>query len=520
MKNRARTIAMRLSAAAATALALPGLLRAQANEQWVITPSTGTNTQQFGFALAIDGDTMVVGAPYNDSNGADRGTAWIYSWDATAGTWNASQQLFASDGENYSRFGWSVAIKGDLIVVGAPFKDTTIGTDSGQIYVFRFDSTTSTWIEEQRLIQSTGANSDKLGTAVAVSGDVVLTGVPYADTKVGANSGAVFVFRYDATTHAWAEETELIDPDGSSGDHAGTSIDYDGNYAVVASANQAESTYSDAGSVGIWTASGTTWSQIQELTAPTLQQIAEFGTRVRLSGDVIGVTAPLENQMAGVTASGAAYVFRRVNGVFTFEARLTESTPTAYAKFGTDIALSSDLIVVGANLDDVAGKLDSGAAHTFRRSKRLGWVYDQQLSASDRANQDFLGTQVALHSAMILAAADRNDTGSGSNWGVIDGYARSEMTLTIEPTDPAAGQSIAFTAFRGDPGDLCLDTIEDVGGTFMFVPVLIYSFGNDHTLTFTANAPNPLYGISVGLRSYKVSPTGPIVKSSLSYVDV
>jgi hypothetical protein len=506
--------------AALAAAALPAPAHAQANEQWSVTPPSGSSTQRFGFALARDGDTMVVGAPYNDTNGTDSGTAWIYAFDAATTSWQPVQQLFASDPQNSSHFGWSVAIRGDLVVVGAPHKDTTIGTDGGQAYVFRYDAVAGSWVEEQKLQQSTGSASDDLGISVAVAGDVVLAGTPNADTSAGTNSGAVFVFRYKGATLKWVEETELVDPDGKASDLAGTSVDWDGSFAVVASPNSNESSKGLAGSVGIWTESAGTWTQVQELTAPSPQTSAEFGTRVRLQGDLLGVTAPLEDESAAAVNSGAAYLFRLVSGSFVFETRFAGPAPVTNLRFGSDIALSDDLIVVGAQYDDVAGKADSGAAHLFRLSKKLGWVYDTQLSASDRANSDHLGSQVLLHPSMILAAADGNDTGSGADFGVIDGYAPAEMTMTIDPPQPAAGQLVTFSAFRGDPNALCMVTIEDVGGAFVFIPVLIYNFATDHALTFTANAPNPLYGVSVGMRAYKMSPTGPLVRSGLVYVDV
>jgi hypothetical protein len=518
---RVRCLVLPFAATTLAALTLPSDLFAQAGEQVQFSPPSGSSTQRFGLALAIDGDEMAIGGPYNDTAAGDAGSVWVWRWDATLGAWQMEQQIFASDAESLAHFGASVAIRGDLLVVGSPQKNTTLGSDGGQVYVFRYDATNHVWNEEQRLVQSSGAPSDAFGTSVAVSGDVLLGGAPMSDTTAGGNSGSAFVFRYQNSTVKWLEETQLIDPDGASNDHAGTCVVWDGTSAAVASPDSTENVKGDAGSIGIWNVSGTTWTQVQELTATTPQTSAHFGVRVRLYGDRLSATAPDEDESAGVTNSGAVHLFRLVSGTFAFEQRLTEPVPVAGARFGSDVATSDCLVVVGAMQDDVSGKVDCGASHLFRTAKKGGgWIYDHQLCASDRVASDRLGAQVALHDDLVMATADGKNTAAGADFGAVYGYAPAEMTLTIDPEQPAAGQLITFSAFRGDPGALCLVTVEDVGGSPNFIPLLTIGFAADHALTFTANAPNPLLGISLGLRAYKQSPRGGLTGSALAYVDV
>ena len=518
---RVRARLLPFAATTLAALALLFALFAQAGEQVQFSPPSGTSTQRSGFALSIDGDEMAIGGPYNDTTPSDSGSVWVWRFDATLGEWQMEQQLFASDAESGARFGWSVAIQGDLLVVGAPYKNTTLGSDAGQVYVFRYDTTNHVWNEEQKLVQSAGAATDNFGWSVGVAGDVLVSGTPNSDTTAGSNSGCAFVFRYQNATVKWLEETQLIDPDGLANDNAGTCVAWDGTTAAVASPDALESTKSAAGSIGIWNVSGTTWTQVQELTATTPQTGGRFGLHVRLAGDRLGALAPDEDEGGGVTNSGAAYLFRLTSGSFALEQRLTEPVPATSVRFGSDIAMSDDLVVVGAMTDDVSGKVDCGASHLYRPAKAGGaWVYDHQLCASDRATSDRLGTQVALHDSLVLATADGKNTAAGTDFGSVYGYAPAEMTLTIDPETPAAGQLITFSAFRGDPGALCMVTVEDVGGTPTFLPLLVIAFAADHTLTFTANAPNPLLGITLGLRAYKLSPRGGLARSDQANVDV
>lgn len=507
----------------AAALALGTMavaLHAQATEQWQVTPTAGTASQRCGLALAAQGDVLVCGAPYEDTKATDAGAVDVFRFDETAKVWNFEQQLFASDAEASARFGTSVAIDGNVIVVGSPYKDSTKGVDAGEIYVFRYDTTNKVWNQEQKLVSSVGATNDWFGMSVGVSGNALIAGAPRADTAMGADSGAAVVFRYQNSFVKWVEEAQLVDPHGVASDNAGQAVAIQNGTAIVGSSLADLSSLYDAGDVNVWTVSGTTWSQVQQITAPTKQSYADFGAHLRMDGDLLVVAAPLEDQSTTITDSGAVYVYRLVSGSYVNEARFTATVPASYTNFGSDVAVRGDVVMVGFQSDTVAGKSACGSAYVFRHGARSGWVFDQQLGASDVAASDHFGAQVAITDAQLFAAADGNDTAAGADWGVTYGFNSAEIALAINPSAPAPNQTITFDAYRGTPGDPCMVTIESVGGAPTFLPVLIYVFGGDHTLTFTADAPPVLYGVSVGMRAYKISPTGPIAVSEFSYLDI
>src|SRR5688572_15122247 len=164
----------RLAAAALAVGALSGAAQGQATEQWSLSPTAGTTTQRFGLSMVVKGDVMVVGAPYEDTQGVDAGAIDVYRWDVATNNWKFEQQLFASDPEASARFGTAVSVDGNVLVVGAPFKDTTNGTDGGQIYVFRYNTGSKTWSQEQKLIPSVGAG-DNFGNSVAISGNAIIS---------------------------------------------------------------------------------------------------------------------------------------------------------------------------------------------------------------------------------------------------------------------------------------------------------------------------------------------------------
>lgn len=512
-------LAGRVAAASLALATFAGTTMGQANEQWRIEPGVGTSTQRAGLGLAVQGGLMVIGAPYEDTKAADAGAVAVYRWNATTKQWALEQQLFASDPETSARFGHSVAVDGDLLVVGAPYRDTAKGADAGQVYVFRYDSSSKTWSQEQKLTSSVGALNDYFGTSVGVSGNLVLVGVPRADTTAGADSGCAFAYRYKNSIVKWVEEKQLVDPDGATSDYAGECVAVSGSMAVVSSHLADEGLY-DVGSVGVWTVSGSAWTQVQELKATTPQYYAGFGTRLALSGDLLAVCASSEDESTLIYDSGAVYLFRNVGGSFVSEKRFTAPTPTSYTYFGSDVAVATGIVAIGFQTNTVGGKGSAGSTLLFRLGFKTGWVFDQELAASDFNSSDRFGGRIAMNSEQILVAADGNDVTAGSDWGVIYGFDISEITLSITPASPVPDETITFSAFRGEPGEACMITVEDVSGTPTFLPLLVYIFGTDHTLTFTADAPNPAYGLHVGMRAYKVSPTGPVVFSDMTYVDI
>jgi VCBS repeat-containing protein/predicted outer membrane repeat protein len=312
------------------------LLHALANP----TPAT---EDSFGSSVAISGNTVVVGAYLDDTGATNSGT--VYVFDATTGT--LLRTLANPTPATYDYFGFSVAVSGNTVVVGA-YGDDTGATDAGTVYVF--DATTGTLLHT--LANPTPAIEDSFGFSVAVSGNTVIVGA-YQDDTGATNAGAAYVF--DATTgtllHTLANPTPAIE------DSLGFSVAISGNTVVVgAYRDDTGVTYSGAAYVF----DATTGARLGTLAKSTPIAGDYFGMSVAISGSTVIVGARYDD--TGAPNTGAAYVFDAATGVLL--RTLANPTPTTSDTFGASVAVSGSTVVVGAHQDDT-GATDAGTVYVF-----------------------------------------------------------------------------------------------------------------------------------------------------------
>ena len=195
------------------------------SQQAKLTGSDGAADDFFGISVAVSGDTAVVGARNDDDSGADSGSAYVYVRSGSA--WSQQAKLTAGDGATGDLFGLSVAVSGDTAVVGAVWDDDN-GGNSGSAYVFVRSG--SVWSEQAKLTPSDGAAGDQFGLSVAISGDTVVTGGDGDDDK-GSSSGSAYVFVRSGSS--WSEQAKLTPSDGAASDVFGRSVAISGDTAVV-----------------------------------------------------------------------------------------------------------------------------------------------------------------------------------------------------------------------------------------------------------------------------------------------
>ena len=188
--------------------------------------SDGAASDEFGVSVAISGDTLVVGAHGDNDNGTNSGSAYIFTRSGTL-AWTQQAKLTASDGAADDEFGGSVAISGDTVVVGAVWNDDN-GTDSGSAYIFTRSGTA--WTEQAKLTASDGAADDNFGNSVAISGDTVVVGAWHDDDN-GTDSGSAYIYTRSGT--AWTEQAKLMASDGAADDEFGDSVAISGDTVVV-----------------------------------------------------------------------------------------------------------------------------------------------------------------------------------------------------------------------------------------------------------------------------------------------
>lgn len=180
-----------------------------------------------GGAIAISGNYVVIGAPEEDDNGTNAGAAYVFERSGT--TWTEIAKLTASDGGNSDRFGQSVAIFGDRIAVGAPRQDAG-GFQRGAVYLFQLDG--GVWVEEAKLTAFDGSNSDKFGNSLSLKGDDLLIGSHEHDLAASTfDNGAAYVFVNSGGT--WSVQAKLTASDAGTLDRFGHAVDIEGDTAII-----------------------------------------------------------------------------------------------------------------------------------------------------------------------------------------------------------------------------------------------------------------------------------------------
>jgi len=350
-------------------------------QQAELTASDGAAGDNFGFSVAVDADTAVIGAYYKAG-----GQGAVYVFTRNGAVWSQQAKLTANDGQR-DLFGTSVAVSGDTAVVGASLKITAGGT-SGAAYVFTRSG--GIWTQQTLLVSSDAAAADFFGNSVAVNGDTVVVGA----YEKAFYQGAAYVFTRSGV--AWSQQAKLTAANALPLDEFGYSVAVSGDTAVIGA-------YSKAGNLGaayVFARSGTAWSQQTELAAND-GGVDEFGYSVAVSGDTAVIGAPQKITAGGT--SGAVYVFTRSGSIWTQQTLLVSSDAAAADNFGTSVAVSGDTAVIGA----YEKASFQGAAYVFTRSG-VAWSQQAKLTASDAATWDEFGYSVAVSGdTAVIGAYDK-----------------------------------------------------------------------------------------------------------------
>ena len=427
-----------------------------AQQAYLKASNTGAD-DHFGSAVAIDGDTLVVGAPNEDSgssgvngnqsdnSGNDVGTVYVFV--RSGGIWTQQAYLKASNPDDLDTFGTSVAISGNTIVVGAQGEDSNAtgvnGNQSddsvaqaGAAYVFVRSGTT--WTQQAYLKPST-TGFNNFSNTVAIDGDTIAigaegedsasTGINGSEVGTGApSSGAVYVFTRSGTT--WSQQAYIKSSNSQSGDQFGNSVALSHDTLAVGAVgedsaatgiggNQGDNSASGSGAVYVFTRSGNTWSQQAYVKASNSAANSSFGGSLSLDSNTLAV---------GTDNASTAYVFTRSGGVWTQEALLQGANTENGDQFGISVAVHGDTLAVGASGEDSAATgingdgannsgSDSGALYVFTRIGTT-WTQRDYVKASNGEAGDSLGSAIAANNGTIVSGAyleDSNATGVGGS---------------------------------------------------------------------------------------------------------
>jgi len=368
-----------------------------------LVASDGAADDYFGYSVGVSGIHAVIGAHQDDDSGQGSGSAYAFRFDGSG--WTERTKLTASTGFEWDEFGRAVAISGNTIVVGAPFKNTT-AAQAGAAFVFRYNG--AQWVEEDMLTASDGQVHDWFGYSVAVSGDTAVVGA-YANDQTAAWAGAAYVFRRIGTQ--WVEEAKLVASDGAANDYFGWSVAISGEVAVIGAKFDQDNGW-ESGSAYVFRHNGSHWIEEAKVVASDGAENDEFGAAVAVSDDTAVIGAWLDDDLGNW--SGSAYVFEFNGSTWTQEAKLIPSDGGYGDWFGASVAVSGDVVLVGAFFDDFNALFDSGSAYLYRFDG-MAWAEEAKLLASDGAQNDHFARSVAISgTTAFLGASDDDDSGLGS----------------------------------------------------------------------------------------------------------
>lgn len=391
-----------------------------------ITAHDAAAGDEFGFSVSVAGTTVVVGAPFDDDAGSASGSAYVFQRDEGGiDNWGELKKLIAAGAAGGDAFGFAVAIGGNTIVVGAPFD----GSASGAVYVFGRDvGGSDNWGFVKKLVRSDAAVGDEFGFAVAISGNTIVVGAP-ADDDGGSASGAVYVFERDAGGSGnWGQVKKLTAADATSGDEFGFTVAISSDTVAVGApfaAGNAGSAYVFERALG----GAGNWGQVKLLKAADADVGDQFGYAVSISQDTVLVGArfftvrteipqppvpgdpspdPVEIDLDD---AGAVYFFERdAGGAEKWGQKKRRSAADAQAgdQFGFAVAIRGNQAVVGA---PVGGGKRGGRA--FVHERNFGgnnvWGRLDKLGDSDGRRWDEYGFGVAIGADTVVVGAPETD---------------------------------------------------------------------------------------------------------------
>ncbi len=337
-----------------------------------LVPNDRAANDRFGFSVAIDGDRAVVGAT-NKTEGGNNGQGAAYVFERqTNGTWQQVQKLTDSFGELQDNFGSAVEIKGDFILIAAAFDDVDGLRDAGKVLVFKRDMNGS-FMLWQTLTASDRDQGDSFGSAISMDGDRLAIGAWFARNNLAAtnndaNAGAVYTYLLAPATEMWTEE-HILTPDSldwNGGDLFGGALALQGDILIVGADGDAvdvnrQNILDDAGAVFVfeWDPNQNGFVEAQKLVASDREEDGSFGQKVALVGTKILVGAPgesekvAENDPNALSFAGAAYLFEpNPMGNWEEVQRIIPFERGTFDSFGFALGMTDSALVISANQDD------------------------------------------------------------------------------------------------------------------------------------------------------------------------
>lgn len=460
---------------------------------------------RIGYSVDISGDYAIIGA-YGDDFGAvnpNMGSAYIFE-KTGIDNWAFVQKINNSDQDDYDRFGTSVAIHGNMAVIGAIGEDEDENDENplskaGSVYIFQ-RGVDGIWTEMQKLVHSDREADDEFGWSVDIYDSTVIVGAHHQgyDESGGDfeyHAGAMYIFDLDAIDGTWSE-TEKIVPSDRADDHVypdgrpdpddedfsdlfGGSVAIWGDYIIAGSHNHDYGAGGpgtgylwNSGKAYVFERSGGTWSEVDKLLPAIRKPYDRFGYAVDIDSSIIvvGVYSEDESEFeaASLMNAGSAYIFERdAGGDWSQIQKLDASDRTTGDHFGRDVAIDNNYLVIGAEQEDLNADGDpsidsisnAGATYIFEKDVDGVWSEIQKVVNSHRSEDDFFGEAVSIseHTVFVggwqqdydsIGGAYTEDAGAGYFYSYIvceEEFAEQDITICAGETYEIGDNTYSIT---------------------------------------------------------------------------
>jgi len=410
---------------------------------------------RFGNSVAVDGDMAVVGAPLEDTAfGANVNFGSAHLYQRQGALWSYLGVLSPPGLSAHDRFGSAVGIQGSVIAIGAPNDDHSAGVDAGSVYVF--ERINGSWVLTAVLIANDAAANDFFGSTVDVASNRIVVGSPLDDNAAGINGGAAYIF--EKIGGSWNQASKLASSDLAAGDFLGTSVAFATSSRVLVGAPGAGT----GGAAYVFDRTplvgGAVWGQRTRLLGTGVGSDDLFGQSVAAFGQRLVVGAPLHNP-AGIVDGGAAFYFESSGplgtpgNTFMEVRKFTALSSSPDDRVGTSVAIDASTIAAGAPETDTVAGVDAGRIHVFRQQSPTTWLVWTAQAVRGSGNARY-GSSLTIESGALFVGAFNDSNNSGGGAGavhVVDLWTGGPVGISYCGSEPNTSGLAALLTATGSP---------------------------------------------------------------------
>jgi len=468
----------------------------------------------FGRAVAVRGDRGLITSIGVDDIGA------AFGYRRSGGTWTQTQKFRGNDSAVGDAFGHEAQLDGEYAVVGAYLVD--LGSmlnkkfNAGAAYIFHDDGTS--WTQVQKLTAPDFADSDYFGWSVAMAGDLVVVGA--IDDDDGGNlTGSVYVFRRAGATWVFEQKLHASNPDPE--DEFGFKVETDGQ-TVMAMSPVDSSGGVGTGSVYVFEHNGSSWVETQRISPSDGDEGCWFGWDLDLDGDRLAVGAPQRDLTK--TNGGAVYIYRDNGTSWVLEDEFAPSKLSASDVFGWSVALQGERLISGAPSTVIPGgaaNLSDGAVYQFHFDGTR-WVEVHQWLTADAEVGGWpgpnLGKSCAFDGTTVFAGAEFHD-GGANNSGAAYRFELTDLGLDAVPDAAAPGALMTLRTDGGLAGAKTVLLLTNLGGTPLSYVVWLTTFDLQGKTSLSFLVPPAVAGLQATFVSAGFWNAGPFALSNVVSVN-